>query len=290
MKNNLLMFCLLAVAGLAQAQDTTKIIRVAVLLYPGAELIDFAGPTDVFVKANAMTRGMYKVYSVAFGSQLVQTQDGGPFIQPTYTVEAMPRPDILVIPGAGMEVIDSLKKDARLINFLKRYQDSVSVTMSVCTGAYLLGSAGLLNNRKATTHYFVADDLHEQYPTIAVVKNVRFVDQGRIVTTSGVSSGIDGALHLVKRYSGDVTAEFVARGLQYTPHEIDKWPVPFKGMKYNRTHPMNAKAKAARAMVDPVCQMSGNKNSFTVYKGKTYYFCSEGCKNKFIKKPLDFVE
>lgn len=284
------MICLLALAGLTQAQDTIKKTRVAVLLYPGAELIDFAGPTDVFVKANAMTRGKYEVYSVAFTAQAVRTQDGGPFIQPTYTIEAMPRPDILVIPGAGMEVIDSLKKDARLISFIKRYQDSVSVTMSVCTGAYLLGSAGLLNNRKATTHYFVADDLREQFPTITLVKDVRFVDEGRIVTTSGVSSGIDGAIHLVKRISGDVTAEFVARGLQYTTHEVDKWPVPFKGMKYDRNRPMNAKDKAAQAMTDPVCQMTGNKAIAAVYKGKTYYFCSDGCKSKFVKKPLDYVE
>ena len=290
MKKNILIFCLLVLAGLTKAQDTTGKIRVAVLLYPGAELIDFAGPTDVFIKANAMTRGKYEVYSVAFESQPVRTQDGGPSIQPTYTVGAMPRPDILVIPGAGMEVIDSLKKDTRLIGFLKRYQDSVSVTMSVCTGAYLLGSAGLLNNHKATTHYFVADDLREQYPAITLVKDVRYVDQGRIVTTSGVSSGIDGALHLVKRYSGGVTAEFVARGMQYTPHEADKWPVPFKGMKYDRNRPMNAKDKAAQAMTDPVCHMTGNKDISAVYKGKTYHFCSDGCKGKFIKKPLDFVE
>ncbi len=290
MKKNVFLIFLFLLAGFVQAQDTARKFRVAVLLYPGVELIDFAGPTDVFIKANAMTRGKYEVYSIAFTQGPVQTQGSGPFLQPTYMVASMPRPDILVIPGAAMEVIDSLKKDVQMIGFLKKYQDSVAVTMSVCTGAYLLGGAGLLENHKVTTHYFVADDLQEQYPSITLIKDVRFVDEGKIVTTSGVSSGIDGALHLVKKYSGDVTAEFVARGLQYNPHEEDKWPVPFKGMKFDRNHPMNAKDKAAQAMIDPVCQMTGSKDITTVYKGKTYLFCSESCKSKFLKKPADYVD
>ena len=121
MKKSLILILLFLVVGFTQAQDTAKKMRVAVLLYPGVELVDFAGPTDVFIKANAMTRGKYEVYSIAFEKEPVQTQGGGPFLQPTYTVASMPKPDILVIPGAAMEVIDSLKKDARLIGFLKKY-------------------------------------------------------------------------------------------------------------------------------------------------------------------------
>ncbi|WPQ60666.1 DJ-1/PfpI family protein [Chitinophaga sancti] len=266
------------------------VIKVAVLAYDGMELQDFAGPADVFIKAGSVTRGQYQVYTVAFKPGMVFT-DGHIGIQPDYQISNMPKPDVLVIPGAGMKVIDSLREDSAMCSFIRQYKDSVAVTMSVCTGAYLLGAAGILDHHKATTHFFVADDFGETFPNLTLVKEVRYVDEGNIITTSGVTSGIDGALHLVERYSGDRMSSMVARGMQYYPHREEAWPLPGAGMKFQRdAHPMNMNNLDTSAS-DVVCRMPMvDKKINTEYKGKTYYFCSETCKKNFLKNPGKYIK
>ena len=176
-----------------------------------------------------------------------------------------------------------------MVSFIRHYKDSTVVTMSVCTGAYLLGSAGLLDHHKATTHFFVADDFGETFPDVTLVKEVRYVDEGNIITTSGVTSGIDGALHLVERYSGDKMAGMVARGMQYFPHREEAWPIPAAGMKFQRdAHAMNHLDTSAS---DVVCGMPMvDKKINAEYKGKTYYFCAETCKKAFLKKPEKYIK
>ncbi len=263
-------------AGVAALYAQTPVVKVAVLLYPGMELQDFAGPADVFTKAAEITRGGYQVYTVSMKQGVVYTE-GHVGIQPDYTIRQLPETDVLVIPGAPMAVIDSLRKDSTMRTLIKQYQDSVSVVMSVCTGAYLLAEAGLLDHQKATTHYFVADDFAEAFPGIAVVKDVRYVDEGNIVTTAGVTAGIDGALHLVERYSGDRIAGMVARGMQYTPHREEVWPQAPTGM--------NGKGDA-----DLVCGMVAiDKNVYAEYKGRRYYFCGGTCKKAFLSNPGKYI-
>lgn len=279
MRNIIMMLFLLCNTGIVAAQKT---INVAILLYPGMELQDFAGPTDVFVKAGEVTRGQYNVYTVAFNKEMVYTEAHKIGIQPAYDIHTMPKPNVLVIPGAPMTVIDSLSKDSSLLSFLRYSRDSVDVTMSVCTGAYLLGSAGVLDHHHATTHFFVADDFEETFPAVKVVRAVRYVDEGNIITTSGVTSGIDGALHLVERYSGEQLAGMTARGMQYTPHKEETWPVSPAGMKYSHLTTTETDVVCGMAMVD--------KRIKTEYKGKTYYFCSEVCKKAFIKAPTKYIK
>jgi len=254
----------------------TPVVKVAVLLYPGMELQDFAGPADVFIKAAEITRGEYQLYTVSMKQEWVYTE-GHVGIQPDYTIRQMPKMDVLVIPGASMGTIDSLSKDSAMLSLLRQYQDSVSVVMSVCTGAYLLAAAGLLDHQKATTHFFVADDFAKAFPGITLVRDVRYVDEGNILTTAGVTSGIDGALRLVERYSGDRIAAMVARGMQYTPYREEAWPQAPTGM--------NLKGDA-----DVICGMIAiDKNVYAEYKGKRYYFCSETCKKAFLKNPGKYV-
>jgi transcriptional regulator GlxA family with amidase domain len=238
MKNILLQsfIILFSLTILAQekAKEPIKPLNVAVFAYPEIGLGDLSGPISVFVLANRLTKGQYNVYTFALESGLVKTQGNGLTLTPDYLEKEMPMPDILIIPGASMQISDAMSKDNKIIGFLQKYQNKVPVIMSVCTASYLLAKAGLLDNLKATTHHNAADDFQEQFPKIEVIKNVRYVDQGSIVTTSGITTGIDGAIHLVNKYSGYSIAEIITRVMQYTTRQDETWPVTPNGMKFDR--------------------------------------------------------
>ncbi|NLU90839.1 GlxA family transcriptional regulator [Chitinophaga sp. Ak27] len=227
LKKYLFFLLLLGAAARSNAQvDTSKVYRVAVLLYPGVELLDFAGATDVFVKAAGVTGGKYQVYTLAMTTGMVSTERNTITIQPEYTGRgASPPPDILVIPGAPLETIDTLMSNTAFMGWLKQLTDRAGITMSVCTGAYFLAQAGLLKDKPATTHWYASTDFGTRYPGVRLVRDVRYVDAGRLVTASGVSSGIDGALYIVERYSGPAIAALVAKIIQYTPHHQEPWPL-----------------------------------------------------------------
>ncbi|WP_083571711.1 DJ-1/PfpI family protein [Chitinophaga sancti] len=264
----LLLICLLF-TGVNVLSAQTPVVKVAVLLYPGMALQDFAGPADVFTKAREITRGEYQVYTASCKPGTVYTE-GHIGIQPDYSIRQLPKPDILILPGASFAVIDSLRHDSTLLSMIRQYQDSVSVLLSVGTGTWLLAAAGLLDHQQATTHYFVADDFASTFPAITLVKDVRYVDNGNILTSAGVTAGIDGALHLVARYSGDRIAGMVARAMQYTPKREEPWPMAPTGMDYKKD-------------ADVICGMIAiDKNIFVEYQGKRYYFCSEVCKKAFL--------
>jgi transcriptional regulator GlxA family with amidase domain len=228
----LLLCCTLA---FAQQQITpVKKLNVALFIYPGVGLGDLNGPADVFMKAAGLTKGQYNVYTFALGQGVIRTQGNGFKLTPDYLESKMPTPDILVIPGGSIGLMDTMSLDSKVIAMLKKYQPRVEVMMSVCTAAYLLGKAGILDHHKATTHYFVADDFRTQFPALTLVRDVRYVDEGSVMTCSGVTSGMDGALHLVNKYSGDQVAAMLSRAIQYVPREQEKWPVAPNGMKFDR--------------------------------------------------------
>lgn len=262
----ILLLCALFTGSALYAQ--TPVVKVAILIYPGIDLQDFAGPADVFTKAASITQGQYQVYTVSLKQGIVYTA-GHIGIQPDYTVQQLPKTDILVIPGTPVQMIDSFGLKA----FIQQFQDSVSVVMSVGTGTYLLAGAGLLDHQKATTYYYVADDFANTFPKVTVVKDVRFVDEGNIITTVG----IDGVLQLIQRYSGERIAAMVARSMQYTPHREEAWPVAPTGL--------NASQDA-----DVVCGMIAvDKNSYATHKGRNYFFCSEVCKKAFLMNPGRYI-
>ncbi len=162
--------------------------------------------------------------------------------------------------------------------WIRQYQDSVSVIMSVSSATFLLAAAGLLDQQEATTHFFLADDFATAFPAITLVKDVRYVDLGNIISTAGATAGIDAALHLVERYSGERIAGMVARGMQYTPKREETWPLAPTGMDYKKD-------------ADVVCGMIAiDKNIYALYQGKRYYFCSEICKKAFLKKPGQYLQ
>jgi transcriptional regulator GlxA family with amidase domain len=120
--------------------------------------------------------------------------------------------DIIVVPGWS---ISTVAKDKRVTDWLARASGEAEVTLSVCTGAFVLARAELLDGKEATTHWSAIETLRTQYPKVTVRDNQRVVDNGKIVTSAGVSAGIDGALHLVDRLSGRDKASETAHYMEY---------------------------------------------------------------------------
>lgn len=180
------------------------ITSVAMLLYPGVEIIDISGPWEAFGTAG------YLVHTVAEKSDpltLVFNQK----VVPDYTFENGPKADILLVPGGGYT---QAMENPRLIQWLQSKSKDVSYVMSVCTGAFVLGKAGLLAGQTATCTYGMVDDLLA-FPKVKVVHDQRFVDNGKIITTGGLTSGIDGALHLISRIDGVGAAQAAALNMEY---------------------------------------------------------------------------
>lgn len=191
----------------AEAQQKEK-YSVAIFLYNGVELLDFAGPGEVFSSSG------FQVYTVSVDGKDILSQ-GFVTVKPQYSVENAPRPDIVVFPGGGA---DAPSKDQRVIGWLKSNVSDGTMAMSVCTGAAILARAGMLEGYNVTTFHNYIDGLQALLPNSKVLRDTRFVDNGVVVTTAGVSAGIDGALHLVSRIKGLEAAKETARYMEY-----DKW-------------------------------------------------------------------
>lgn len=208
-------------------------IVVAVLLYDNIVLQDFAGPIEVFNKAQNLTKGKYKTFTFGLESREIYTENNLLKITADYTLENFPKADYILIPGASMPVIKNLMNNETLKKFIQTVnKNDLSNLVSVCTASYLLANSGILDGKKATTHYFVADDFQEKFPNIKLIRNVRFVDEEKILTSSGVTSGIDVALYIVGKNSGQKIQSMIVRALQYTYGQNDIWPVAPNGMRY----------------------------------------------------------
>lgn len=200
----------------AAGEPAPKPLRVAVLLYDGVEILDVAGPLEVFTSTTIEREGRqaraFEVYTVAERSKPVTANNAGKTFLPDYTLASAPAPQILIVPGgdtAGAEA------NRALLGWIQKISEGTEVTASVCTGAFLLAKVGLLKGKPATTHWYFLDRLAGEYPDVEVKRDVRFVDAGRVITSAGVSAGIDMALHVVERYHGRDAARSTARVMQY---------------------------------------------------------------------------
>jgi putative intracellular protease/amidase/DNA-directed RNA polymerase subunit RPC12/RpoP len=177
---------------------------VAILLFNGAQIIDFAGPWEVFGTAGFLVHTVaesLEPLTMVFGQKLV----------PDYTFQDNPKADILLVPGGG---VGPAMDNPGLIQWIQAKARDVSHIMSVCTGAFLLGKAGLLDGQTATATYGMVDDLLT-FPNTQVVHDKRYVDNGKVITAAGLTSGIDAALHLVSKLLSEGEAQSVALGMEY---------------------------------------------------------------------------
>lgn len=254
-------------------------VKVAILVYPGVELLDFAGPTEVFSTASHM-----QVYLVSTGSRELATNGKTVHLTADYTLATAPPPDILVVPGGPMEVVADVYRDPAVRAWVKQANQGTQLTMSVCTGAFILSRAGLTHRKHITSHWSAVDSLQRFDPQAKVLKDHRFVEDGKLLTTAGVSAGIDGALRVVEELRGPEQALMVARMMQY-----EQWQ-PGQGMVMGRSGIRPPAPVAATAAQDPVCQMlvTDQHAPILAYKGVTYHFCSASCRENFRRHPDEY--
>jgi transcriptional regulator GlxA family with amidase domain len=201
-----------AASPLRAADD--KPIPVAVLIDKDATVIDFTGPWEVFQDAGVAGNAGFELFTVAPQRTPLRVSAGLQIV-PDYTLDNAPPAKVIVIPaqsGSLRPAERPLKED-----WLKARFPETEIIMSVCTGAYLLARTGLLDGMSATTHHDYLADFARTFPKVNVVETRRYVDNGRLVTTAGLSSGIEGALRVVERYYGVEAARKVASYMEYVP-------------------------------------------------------------------------
>jgi putative intracellular protease/amidase/DNA-directed RNA polymerase subunit RPC12/RpoP len=188
----------------AKAQAAAK-KHVGILIFNGVQIIDYTGPYEIFQSAG------FEVYTVAETKEPIVTVAGMTVI-PKYAFADAPQPDILVVPGGG---VAGALGSATTLKWVKDTTAKTEHTMSVCNGAFILAKAGLLDGLTATTTHGNVPRMRTEFPKTKVVDDRRFVDNGKIITTGGLTAGIDGALHVVSLTLGKGTAQQVALGEEY---------------------------------------------------------------------------
>jgi putative intracellular protease/amidase len=186
-------------------RDKEKPVTVAVLLFDGVQIIDYSGPWEVFGEAG------FQVHTVAEKTGPINTVFGEKVI-PDYTFKNSPRADILLVPGGNT---GKAANNPAIIKWIQGEAQRSKYVMSVCTGAFLLSKAGLLDGLSATTVMGGLDQLAQASPKTKVVHDQRYVDNGKVITTAGLSSGIDGAFHLLSKIKGKGSAQATALGMEY---------------------------------------------------------------------------
>lgn len=189
--------------------------QVAILIFNDVEVLDFAGPFEVFGVSRDLHDGttpLFHVYTIAERAEPVIARNGLS-INPNYTLENCPKPDIYLIPG-GRGTRTAIH-NTTLINWIADYASKVELVLSVCTGALMLGKAGLLHGLSATTYHDSFQELADVAPTTNLMPHLRWVDNGKIITSAGVSAGIDMALYVVAKLYGVEQARWTARYMEY---------------------------------------------------------------------------
>lgn len=188
-----------------------KPINVGVLIFQGVQIIDYTGPYEAFGQAGFGQKRFFKPFTVSLNTEPIQTAMGMTVV-PSFDFDSCPGVDILVVPGGGVN--QHLENEA-LLDWIRKTADSSTHTLSVCNGAFFLAKAGLLDGLSATTTAGLHNRLQELAPNTRVVQDQRFVDNGKIVTTAGLSSGIDGALHIISKECSPGWAMQAAVNMEY---------------------------------------------------------------------------
>jgi transcriptional regulator GlxA family with amidase domain len=185
--------------------------KVGIFLFDGVETLDFSGPFEVFSSAKINDELAFEVFTLAQEKCMIQSY-GGLKTQVDFSIDAHPKLDLLIIPGGYG--VDKINLD--LIGpWLHQLHEQKTILASVCTGAFILAQSKLLNGLQATTHFEDVDILERDFPEIQVVKNVRFVNNGQIMCSAGISAGIDLSLFLVEQFKGKKSAEKCRKRMEW---------------------------------------------------------------------------
>ncbi len=252
-------------------------IPVAFLISDGAVVIDFCGPWEVFQDVMIPSRQdmPFRLYTVAETKKPIRTS-GGMQIVPDYTIQNAPAPKVIVIPAQS-------QPSEAVLEWIRKSSKTTDVTMSVCTGAFVLAKTGLLSGKAATTYHGAFVLFANQFPDIHLKRGARFVEDGNLATAGGLSSGIDLALRVVERYYGRDIAKKTAYDMEY---QGQGWMNPNSNQVY-----ASVPVSTAEHPLCAVCGMDVDPATApkSVFKGKTYYFCSDDDKKTFDAAPDKFA-
>lgn len=188
-------------------------MNVGIFVYDQAEVLDFSGPFEVFTTASrvASSKDLFNVFLIGETGETV-TARGGFSVSPKYSFRNHPVIDILIVPG-GIHT-EEMSKD-QVLDWIARQSKIAKLVASVCTGVFLLAEAQVVTSENVTTHWEDIPELRKKYPNLTVYESTRWVEAGSIVTSGGISAGIDMSLHLVGRLSNMDLAHNTARQMEF---------------------------------------------------------------------------
>lgn len=236
MKNIRLIVASLALLIASSLSAGYKPVRnVAIVIYNGVEVLDFAGPAEVFESAGHFgaengdhSKRAFKMYTVALTKDPIVSQRFLKIV-PDYSIADAPQPDVIVLPGGGTQEV--LQSEA-FMKWATEAMKKSEVTLTVCTGAFIAAKSGFADDRDITTWYDAVERLRTEAKNSRVHAGRRYIDSGNLVTTAGVSAGIDGSLHVVARLLGRQVADQTARYMEY------RWaPEPYLATEYSYLNP-----------------------------------------------------
>jgi putative intracellular protease/amidase/YHS domain-containing protein len=251
-------------------------IPVAFVISEGAVVIDFCGPWEVFRDVMLPSgEHPFGLYTVSDKTNPIHA-GGGMKIVPNYTFATAPAPKVIVIPAQS-------EPSKAMLDWIRQTTRNTDVTMSVCTGAFVLAKTGLLDGKSATTFHGAFGSFAMKFPNIHLKRGARFVENGNLATAGGLSSGIDLALRVVERYYGRDVAEKTAYNMEYQG----------KGWMNAESNQVYATMPVSTAE-HPICAVCGmdvdpKTSPKSIFKDVTYYFCSDDDKKTFDATPEEFV-
>jgi transcriptional regulator GlxA family with amidase domain len=194
-------------------------MNVGIFIYDDIEVLDLSGPFEVFSVATRVKARLepgsppppFNVFTIGETTAPIHAC-GGLIVTPTFSFADHPPIDLLLIPGG---IVSAELKKEKVIHWIATTSAKAKLTASVCTGSSLLAQAGLLDGKHATTHWADIDDMKSMFPNVTVEKDIRWIDQGHIITSAGISAGIDMALHLVSSLDSESLALATAKQMDY---------------------------------------------------------------------------
>ncbi|EZH65256.1 AraC family transcriptional regulator [Bacillaceae bacterium JMAK1] len=200
-----------------------KTYEVGILLFDYVDVLDFAGPFEVFnltvfrendvnkLFTNRLDSKPFHVSTVSEDGQTV-TAHNGLRVTPNYGFDNHPAFDIIIVPGGPLKAMQLVQQNKKIINWINVHREQLIA--SVCTGAFFLGQAGLLTGKQATTNRVALSMLERTFDDVEVIRGVKYVDAGQVITSAGISAGIQMSLHVVERLFDEETAKRTARTIE----------------------------------------------------------------------------
>jgi transcriptional regulator GlxA family with amidase domain len=191
--------------------------NVAIFIFDDVEVLDFAGPFEVFnVTGEVNDLVPFNTYTVALTEEPIKAR-GKLSINPQYSIDSCPTPDIILLPGGDGR--RRLMKDERVLRWIARHIDNLEKLLSVCTGAFYISYSGLLNGLSATTHHGAFSEFKESFPDIELIEDKRYVENGKIITAGGISAGIDMSLYVVAQLLGEEKLALTLEEMEWQWHQ-----------------------------------------------------------------------